>query len=108
MKDESAKRHIEDAERIAGSLSELSRQLGWKKGAIAMVKSGVRPLSPYRAAQLAMLMGEDEDAAIFHALKEHSKTAPEREYWEMRWKAAVRSMNQKVQAPTAKKQATGK
>ncbi|NKF22976.1 hypothetical protein G7Y82_11655 [Solimonas sp. C16B3] len=71
---------IESAAKKVGSISELARQLEWDKGAIAGIKAGKRPLPAYRAAQLAKLLGRDEDAATWEALAQQAKGA-EREYW---------------------------
>lgn len=59
-------------------VSELSRQIKWGKGAIDAAKKGERPVPPYRAAQLAEIIGDDPKAAYLSALKEKAESEGER------------------------------
>lgn len=71
---------IESAAKKVGGMRELSRQLNWNSGAIAGVKAGKRPLPAYRAAQIAKILGRDEDAAAWEALAAQAK-GEEQAYW---------------------------
>lgn len=59
-------------------VSELSRQIKWGKGAIDAAKKGERPVPPYRAAQLAEIVGEDPKSAYLTALREKAESDGER------------------------------
>lgn len=61
-----------------GGLRELGRRLDWNSGAIADVKRGKRPLPPYRAAQLAEIVGGDAKSAYLTALREKAESDGER------------------------------
>lgn len=64
-----------------GTLSELARVLKWDKGTISGIKKSGK-LSPYRAAQLAELLGTDVVAAYLEAHIELSLTDHERAFWQ--------------------------
>lgn len=51
------------------------------------VKNGEK-ISPYRAAQLSMYLGFSEDWAIYGALYNLAKSAPERAFWRKKWEQA--------------------
>lgn len=72
---------ISRAAEKAGGLNKLSREvLGISSAAMAHFNTGKSPVPPYRAAQLAKYLGEDELAAAVCALEEKAK-GPERSYW---------------------------
>ena len=66
-----------------GGPSELARQIRWNKGSIAGItkKDSKQKVPPYRAAQLADLLGVDRVAAYLGALEEHAKTEHEKAFW---------------------------
>ena len=67
-----------------GGPSELARQMKWHKGSIARItkRDSILTVPPYRAAQLADLLGIDRVAAYLGALEEQSQTDHERAFWE--------------------------
>lgn len=69
---------IDLAANKVGGISELARRLDWNKGNIARAKSGKAPVPPYRAAQMAEILGKDPKAAYVNALKEQAATEYER------------------------------
>jgi hypothetical protein len=71
---------IDLAAKKVGGISALARDLKWDKGSIAGIKAGKRRLPPYRAAQLAQVLGTDEKAAYLRALADQADGA-ERTYW---------------------------
>jgi plasmid maintenance system antidote protein VapI len=76
-----AKEVIEKASIKVGGLSELARILRWNKGTIAQIKKAGK-LSPYRAGQLAEVLGTDVVAAYLEAHIELSLTDHEKDFWE--------------------------
>lgn len=78
-----SKEALEKAIIKVGSLSELARILKWGKGNIAKVKQkgGKVKVPPYRAAQIAEILGHDIVAAYLEALAEEAKTEHERAFW---------------------------
>lgn len=69
---------IDLAANKVGGLRELGRQLDWNSGAIAVVKRGDKPLPPWRAAQIAEILGTDQRLAYLEALKAQSTKEGER------------------------------
>lgn len=58
---------LEKAEKIVGGVRALSRETGWNSGTISTVKKGDEPLPPYRAAQVARIIGACELEAVLQA-----------------------------------------
>lgn len=73
-----ARQLIEAAEKKVGGPAELARRMDWKHGPLTDAREGRRPLPPYRAAQLAEIIGEDPKAAYLSALKEKAESEGER------------------------------
>lgn len=73
---------IEKAIIKVGTLSELARVLRWDKSNINSVRKTGK-VSPYRAAQVAELLGTDVVAAYLEAHVELSLTDHEREFWKV-------------------------
>lgn len=78
-----SKEALEKAIIKVGNLSEVARLLKWDKGSIAKIKKkgSTKNVPPYRAAQVAELLGHDVVAAYLEALAEEAKTEHEREFW---------------------------
>ena len=69
---------IDSAADKVGGISELARRLDWDKGSIAKIKGGKKPLPPYRASQLAEIIGSDPKLAYLSALQERAESDGER------------------------------
>jgi plasmid maintenance system antidote protein VapI len=72
---------IDKAAAAVGGITALAERLEWNKGSIAGIKAGKKTIPPYRAAQLANLLGES--ALVWHvsALATQAKSASEQNYW---------------------------
>lgn len=64
----------------AGSVSALARELGITQQTMSIFVNGKAPLPPYRAAQIARYLGQNELEAALQTLAEKA-VGPEREYW---------------------------
>ena len=63
---------VDSAVNKVDGVRELSRRISWDAGNISKVREGLRPLPPWRAAQLAEIIGSDPRLAYIEALKEQS------------------------------------
>jgi len=73
-----ARQLIEAAEKKVGGPAELARRMDWKHGPLTDAREGRRPLPPYRAAQLAEIIGSDPKSAYLAALQEKAESDGER------------------------------
>lgn len=72
---------IEQAIAKAGGVRPLARELpSWDAASIVKARNDSK-LSPFRAAQLANYLGEDEAAAMFFALLDTAKSDDESRFW---------------------------
>lgn len=60
----------------------LERRLGWSAGGISQSRADGRHVSPFRAGQLADLVGEDPLEAVLKASQVQSRTDEEVAFWE--------------------------